>query len=415
VSTATTSAGTTRSTHLDPARARLLLQVTGGVAVLGVILAAIAAATDTKRFAFSYLTGFLFVVTLGLGGLFFVLIQHVTKAGWSVAPRRQMEWLTGILPIAAILFLPVAFLSSHIYDEWMNPTVAKLGKELFETIEKKQAYLNPTFFFIRAGLFFAAWTFLSYLFGRGSREQDVTGEVAITNKLQTWSAPALFVFGLTLTFASFDWIMSLKAEWYSTIFGVYIFSGSVTGSLALLALLTLALQATGLLGNVSTVEHRHDIGKLLFGFTIFWAYIGFSQFFLIWYANLPEETIFYAMRWGVTANPHGLYSTWRPVSLLLLFGHFWVPFFLLLSRHVKRSVMGLAIGATIMLVMHYVDIYWLVMPNLDQEFTPTWIDLAGLLAPLSILGVWLSFRASRDPLYPLRDPRLPEAAQLVNL
>jgi len=333
-----------------------------------------------------------------------------------------MEWLSGILPISLLLFIPVALLSGVLFEEWMHRHLYRdafghpLTHELLENVQKMQAYLNPTFFFIRAAIFFGAWIFLSVLFNRTSREQDVTGDPSLTNKLEKWSAPAIFIFALTLTFAAFDWIMSLKAEWYSTIFGVYVFSGSVTGSLALLALVTMGLQRTGLLGNVSTVEHRHDIGKLLFGFTIFWAYIGFSQFFLIWYANIPEETIFYAMRWGVNSmGEYAAWNSWKPVSLLLLFGHFWVPFFLLLSRHTKRSYIGLTIGAIIMLVMHYVDVYWMVMPNLDGKFTPTWIDFAGLLGPVGVLCAWMSYRASRDPLYPLRDPRLPEAVQLVNL
>jgi hypothetical protein len=404
VSNATTTLGVPKATHLDSARATLLKQIGGGIAVLGIVLAIVAAVVDTKRFAFSYLTGFYFVVTLGLGGLFFVLIQHVTKAGWSVAPRRQMEWLSGILPITAILFIPLALLAGNIWHEWWHPEA--LHGEEAELVGKKLGYLNPTFFYIRAVIYFAVWSALAMLFRGASRKQDMSGDPKLTEKMQVWAAPSLFAFGVTLTFAAFDWLMSLTPTWYSTIFGVYIFAGAVTSSLALLALMTLAIQNTGLLGNVSTVEHRHDIGKLLFGFTVFWAYIAFSQFFLIWYANIPEETIYYKVRWG---------NSWEPVSLILLFGHFWVPFFLLLSRHAKRSPIGLTIGAVLMLVMHYVDIYWMVMPVLTKEVSFSWIDIAGLLGPVGILAGWLAIRASRDPLYPLRDPRLPEAAQLVNL
>ncbi len=391
------------ATHLDSARAAALVRYGTGFAVLGIAVAVVAAIADPRRFAFSYLTGFYFVTTLGLGGLFFVLIQHVTKAGWSVGPRRQAEWLAGILPITAILFIPIAIFSHTLFESWMSPNKAE---EAYEVIMKKVGYLNAPFFFVRAILYFAVWAFLAYLFNKTSRAQDESGDPALTVKMQAWAAPSLFAFGLTLTFASFDWLMSLSPSWYSTIFGVYVFAGCITGGWSLIALQTIWLQKTGLLTKISTVEHRHDLGKLMHGFTIFWAYIAFSQFFLIWYANIPEETIYYKVRWA---------GSWQGVSLLLLFGHFWIPFFLMLSRHVKRSYMGLTLGALLLVGMHYVDIYWMVMPTLDKDFHPSWIDIAGLVGPLGVLAGWLSLRASRDPLYPLRDPRLGEAAQLVNL
>lgn len=406
MSTPTNAQDLNREIRLDPARATLLLQISGALAVIGIILAGVAWASDPERFGFSYLTGFSFVVTLGLGGLFFVLLQHVTKAGWSVAPRRTMEWLSGVLPLCIVLFIPIALLAGTIFHDWMHPEKARLGEEGLKTLKMKSAYLNPPFFYIRAVIYFIAWTALSMIYRNASREQDVTGNPELTKKLQRWSGPALYVFGFSLTFAMFDWLMSLNPLWYSTIFGVYIFSGATTGSLGLLALITLALQENGLGSRISNVEHRHDIGKLLFGFIVFWAYIAFAQFFLIWYANMPDETQFFKMRWN---------NTWEPVSLAILFGHFWIPFLVLLSRHAKRSAIGLGIGATIMVVMHYVDMYWLVMPNLDREIHLSWIDFAGFLAPVGVLAWWLALRASRDPVYPVRDPRMGEAAQMMNL
>jgi hypothetical protein len=391
----------TDATHLGKNRAGLLLKLGGAILLLGLLLSGAALASDKHRFASSYLVGFMWTATIGLGGLFFVLIQHLTRAGWSVAPRRQAEWIAGVLLPLAILFIPVAIFSHDLFHHWMDHEALK-----DPLIAKKHAYLNPTFFYIRAAVFLAAWAGLAYYFTKTSRKQDESGDPELTNRMQAWSAPSILIFALTLTFAGFDWVMSLNPHWYSTIFGVYIFSGAVTSSLALLALLTIGLQKSGLLGHASTVEHRHDIGKLLFGFTVFWAYIAFSQFFLIWYANIPEETIFYVVRWE---------AGWKGVSLSLIFGHFWIPFFLLLSRHVKRSYLGLGIGAVLHLCMHYVDIYWLIKPNFDATPVFSWIDVAGLLLPAGVLLVWLALRAGRDPLYPLKDPRLPEAAQLVNL
>jgi hypothetical protein len=375
------------ATHLQGAQAKKAMTVG----------AALAAITDSQRFAFSYLTGFAFVVTLALGGLFFVILHHLTKAGWSVAARRQMEWVAGLLPVAVVLFIPVAVLAQKIYVWWSLPP----GEHL-----KNAAYLSPVPFYIRALVFFAAWSGLALGFARLSRRQDETGDVALTKKMQILSAPMMLVFAVTLTFAAFDWLMSLQPRWYSTIFGVYVFAGSVTGSLSLLAIVTILLQRIGVFKRVSTVEHRHDIGKLLFGFVVFWAYIGFSQFVLQWYANLPEEIIFYKNRWV---------GSWKQISLLLLFGHFIVPFLFLLPRTTKRSMAGLLAGATLMLAMHYVDMYWLVMPIASPGgFSPSWIDLAGLLAPVGVLVLVIAYRAAKGPIYPLKDPRLAESLKLDN-
>lgn len=391
----------TDATHLGKAKGDLFLKVAGAILLLGLVLTGAAFAADKHRLASSYLVGFMWTATIGIGALFFILIQFVTRAGWGVAPRRQAEWIAGSLIPIALLFLPVVLFAHDLFHHWMGEEAAH-----DPLLVKKAAYLNPTFFYIRAAFFVLAWAGLAWLFTSTSRKQDVSGDPELTNKMQAWSAPAIFVLALTLTFACFDWVMSINPHWYSTIFGVYMFAGSVTSSLALLALFTIGLQKSGLITTVSTVEHRHDIGKLLFGFTVFWAYIAFSQFFLIWYANIPEETIFFIVRWE---------PGWKGVSLALMFGHFWIPFALLLSRHVKRSYLGLGIGAVLHLVMHYVDMYWLIKPNFDAAPVFHWIDVAGLLLPAGVLLTWVALRARSEALYPLKDPRLAEAAQLVNL
>jgi hypothetical protein len=378
-----------------------LVRITGAIAALGIIACVVAALMDVNRFAFSYLTGFLFTVTIGLGAMFFVILHHTVKAGWSVAARRHMEWISLILPICAVLFIPIVLMAPTIFGQWWHgPT----GHE--DPLSAKSAYLNPTFFYIRAAIFFAAWTFLSLWFARQSANQDESGDPRLTVKMQLLAPPMMFVFAFTLTFAGFDWAMSLDPFWYSTIFGVYIFAGAVVSSLSLLAVITILFQRSRILRRVSTVEHRHTIGQLVFAFVVFWSYIGFSQYMLIWYANMPEETVFYRNRWT---------GSWVGVSLILVFGHFAIPFLYLMSRHVKRHMLGLLAGAIWMLAMHYVDMYWLVMPNLDPAgANPTLIDLAGLLGPAGILAFLVAWKAQKGPLYPVKDPRLIESLTSEN-
>jgi hypothetical protein len=370
--------------------------------VVGLLAAGAGFFADHKRFAFSYLAAFMWLLTIGLGGLFFVLIQHVVRAGWSVAPRRHAEWLSSILPASAILFLPIAAFAKELYEHWMGEHAHHDA-----LIQAKHAYLNPTFFYVRAGIYFVIWTVLALWFGKQSSDQDADKSPVHTEKMQYWAPPSTFLFGFSLTFAAFDWLMSLDPHWYSTIFGVYIFAGGVVSALSVLALINIQLQKAGLLKSVSTVEHRHDIGKLLFGFTVFYAYIAFSQYFLIWYANIPEETIFYKHRWV---------GMWKEVSLLLLFGHFVGPFLVLLSRHAKRNSLVLGGVAVWMLFMHWIDMYWLVMPTLDHHGAHfTWIDGAALLATFGVGAFVLARRATSSHLFPIHDPRLPEARAVENL
>lgn len=391
---------------LSTEQAKGLTQKAILIALLGIGISAAAAFTDSKRFAFSYLTAFVWLITIGLGALFFILIQHLTRAGWSVAARRHMEWVSGILLFVVLLGLPVAFKAHDIYHEWMGEH-AKHD----ELLHKKAAYLNPQFFYIRAAIFVGVWALLSWWFRKTSKAQDSSGNKSLTLSMQKWSAPSILLFALSLTFAAFDWIMSLNPHWYSTIFGVYVFAGSVTSSLSVLALITIFIQKRGWLTRVSTVEHQHDIGKLLFGFVVFWTYIGFSQFFLIWYANIPEETIFFKARW------HGV---WKEISLLLFFGHFVIPFIALLSRTAKRSKTILGAVALWMLFMHWIDMYWLVMPTFSHgshtsHFHFSWVDLAALAGPAGCLIGWIGLQMAKGPLYPLADPRLSETVRVENL
>jgi hypothetical protein len=291
----------------------------------------------------------------------------------------------------------------HDLFEWTHHEVV----EHDALLQWKQPYLNVSFFVIRAVLFFAVWSFIAIVYYRGSRGQDATGDPAVTARLRKFAGPVIIVLALTSSFAAIDWIMSLTPHWYSTMFGVYFFAGSFVGFIALLSLTAVAMRGAGLLDTVISAEHLHDVGKLLFAFTAFWAYIAFSQFFLIWYANLPEETIWFRPR---------LEGSWLTVSILLMAGHFGVPFFYLMGRDVKRRGSTLAVGAVWLLAMHFLDLYWQVMPTLHPEgFSPSILDVAAFLAVGGIFAATAGWLMRRHALVPLRDPRLPESLAFENV
>jgi hypothetical protein len=374
-------------------------------------------AAERGRFGAAYLTGFMFTTTIGVGALFFVVIQHLTKAGWSVAPRRIMEWLSQGLTASAGLFVPIVLMSQDIWHHWMGPHAAH-----DPILLKKQAYLNPTFFYIRAVIFLLTWALLAAWFYKQSRDQDTSGDRRLSAKRESAAAPAIFALGITISFAGFDWVMSLDPHWYSTIFGVYIFAGSLVSSMAVLALCIIRLRKHNVGGDLLTVEHMHDVGKFLFGFTVFWAYIGFSQFMLIWYANIPEETGWFKERFAGSWTG----GSWGTLAAILLFGHFVIPFFGLLSRHIKRRRPTLAFWASWQLVMIYLDMYWLVMPSLHKgvaavpgnHATALPFSLMDLCCAVGILGIYIagaSLRAKNLNLMPTNDPRLPKSLAFTNI
>ncbi|MEM6961671.1 MAG: hypothetical protein AAF550_08015 [Myxococcota bacterium] len=266
-----------------------------------------------------------------------------------------------------------------------------------EILQKKTAYLNLPFWLIRAAAYFFIWTFISLLYFRWSTQQDRSRDLGLTLKMKRFAPASGAAFALTLTFAAFDWAMALEPAWYSTIFGVYIFAGCVVSMFAAVILLALGLVRAGYLGRAVNVEHFHDLGKMMFGFTCFWAYIGFSQFLLIWYAGIPEEATYYHLRWDSQG--------WKLVSIFLMAGHFIFPFIFLVSRVPKRNLSTLAFACVWMLFMHAVDMYWFILPNygaLDLH----WMDVGALLAALGIYLAYVFYRMGQFPLVPLGDPRL---------
>jgi hypothetical protein len=372
-----------------------------GVALLGGLVCAIAGAGNPKQFFFSWLVAFLFFLSLALGALFFVLIQYASQGGWGIVLRRIGETTFATVPLMAVLFVPIVFGLHDLY-EWSHTEAV----EQDALLRWKAPFLNVPFFLIRAVIYFGCWSFIALLYYRLSRGQDASGDPALTARLRRLAGPAIIVLAITQTFAAIDWIMSLTPHWYSTIFGVYFFSGSFVGFIALLSVAPVAMRRAGLLETVITAEHLHDVGKLLFGFTAFWAYIAFSQFFLIWYGNLPEETIWYRAR---------LEGSWVAVSVLIMAGHFGIPFFYLMGRAVKRRGWTLAIGGVWLLAMHFVDLYWQVMPTLHPEgVRPSILDVAAFFAVGGCFVATASWLMRRQALVPLRDPRLAESLAFEN-
>lgn len=379
------------------------LPLLGGIVGIAGIGGAYALGQENSQFYFSYLTAFSYFLSIALGGLFFVLIQFATRAGWSVVVRRLAEQVMGTLPVFVLLFIPV-ILGMHDLYHWTHESAVASDPIL----QAKSGYLDSTFFLVRAGVYFAIWILLSQYFLRKSIAQDKSGDHGITAGLQKWSALGLALYAMSQTFAAFDWLMSLSPHWYSTMYGVYFFAGSFVAIFAILSVLTILLtKEGGILEGIATAEHRHDLGKLLFGFTVFWAYVAFSQYFLIWYANIPEETIFFADR---------MKDGWLAVSIFLMVGHFGVPFFLLMSRHMKRSRKILMLAAVWMLFMHYVDLYYLIIPNNHtvHGFHPSLVDLLAFVGVGGIFTAVLALRLMSAPTVPVQDPRLPESLAFEN-
>jgi hypothetical protein len=364
------------------------------LAIAGVGLGFALRAGNPRAFAYAWLNAYLFGLTLALGGLFFILIQHATQAGWSVAVRRIAEAVVGTLPVFALLFLPVLMGMQDLFP-WARPEAAT------EPLMKwKAPYLNTQFFLIRAVVYFVVWSALGLYYARASRAQDHGAGPAASLSMRRFAPPAILLLALTQTFAAIDWAMSLSPKWYSTVWGVYFFAGSFVGFFGLLALLAIPLQR-GPLHGIVTTEHLHDVGKHLFAFTCFWAYIGFCQFFLIWYGNIPEETAYYNVR---------LHGGWKGVSAFLAIGHFIIPFFYLMGRTVKRRPALLALGAAWILLMHLLDIAWIVLPSSHPEGLRIGLpELAGYLAVLGVFLAGIGWNLKRQALVPTGDPRLRES------
>ncbi|MFQ5608083.1 MAG: hypothetical protein ACE5GA_09060 [Candidatus Zixiibacteriota bacterium] len=376
------------------------------VGVIGLAASAAGYFTDSGQFFHSYLTAFVFWVSLALGALFFTMLHHLTGATWSVALRRLSESVMLILPLMALFFIPIAFGIRDLF-EWSHVDVVA-GDHLLQT---KEPFLNVTFFLARAALYFIIWFLLTRALYRLSLMQDSTGDESLYTRMRQVSAPGMVLFAFTLTFAAFDWLMSLSPHWYSTIFGVYVFVGSLLAALSFMTLMALYLRGKGVLSDKITVEHYHDLGKLLFAFMVFWTYIAFSQYFLIWYGNIPEETFWFHERWR---------GSWKVITLLIVFGHFCLPFMALVTRAAKRNLKLMAVVGFWMLFIHWVDLYWIVVPNLGGHgsvqpgFHLSWMDLTTMVG-IGGVFLWMFWgRFTARPIVPVNDSKLEASFNFIN-
>jgi hypothetical protein len=390
--------------HIERFQGGRSLMMGGGVAGLILVLvsvAGLAMGDDAARTAAaaSYLVAFAYWCGIAMASVILLMIFHATRAKWMVVLRRPVEIMGNTLPIFLLLFIPVVIARKLLYS-WVDPSPT-LPREALALLTHKRPWLNPGFFVVR-GFFYIL--LISVVAGRlfgWSKKQDTTGAVALSQSQRNLGAGALPFVGLAISFAAFDWLMSLNPLWFSTVFGVYYFAGSFVSALALLAIVCDVGRGKDLFGDYVTPEHTHNIGKLMLAFTCFWTYIGFSQLLLIWIAGLPEETPFYITRF---------HNGWEGIGIFMIVGNFFMPFGALLSRSLKRNARRLVIVAAWILLVHFIDIYWLVMPT----FYPNGVSFhwTTVTAFVGVGLVAIAFGVSRlrgQYALPIRDPYLADS------
>lgn len=370
-------------------------------ALISIVLCVAGYLNDPARFFRSYMVAFAFAAATGLGAFFFVMIQFMTGAAWSVTVRRIMENIMITLPFGALLFIPIALGLKDIYS-WMDPAVVAASPSL----QSKAAYLSHDNFILRAYIYFGLWSIWIFAIYRQSTKQDTEKSVRQMYIASRWSAPGLFLAVVVGTLASYDWLMSLEPTWFSTIFGLYILSGGALTFFSIVTLIAMGFRRAGVLKNSINIEHYHDLGKWMFAMTAFYTYMGFSQYLLIWYANIPEETQFYRHRMG---------GAWLIISLSMPFIRFIIPFFTLICRPAKRSLTVLGVVAVWCIVVEYVDLYWVVMPVYYKDGPQIhWLDFATLAAVVSLCGLVFWSRFKKHKMVPVGDLRFEQSLHFEN-
>jgi hypothetical protein len=384
---------------VDPRVAAEATKLSRSMFVVGVVAFAGTAAYGSAhpdQFFHSYLLAFMFWNGLAVGSLAVLMLQYLTGGAWGIAIRRELEAATRTLPLTAIAFLPIAFGMHHLY-EWTHADVVAHD----ELLQKKMAYLSPPFFVFRAALAFAVWIVIASALNRWSRQQDARADKAIERKLQLLSGGGLVAWALTTTWTAVDWVMSLEPHWFSTMYGVIFMAGQGLGALSLATFAVVRLSRARPVSEFLGGRHLHDLGKMMFAFTMFWAYVTFSQYLIIWSGNLPEEISWYLARFR---------GGWGWVAFLVLFLQFVLPFLLLLSRRANRNPRLLSITAVLVVGMRFVDLSWMVLPAFSRgRFV---IHPTDLSLPIALGGIWLAlyFRnLAARPLLPIHDPGFEEA------
>jgi hypothetical protein len=369
------------------------------VGVIGVVLCIIGYAKSPALLLHSYLMAFLFVLGLSLGSLGLLMLQHLTGGKWGIIIRRPLESATRSIPLLLVLFVPIFFGMKYLYFAWL--TAPATGEGALSSFQ--QSYLTMSGFRVRAIIYFAVWLTLMFLFNRWSSEQDVNrDDRKLRRRLKMAAGPGIILYVFVMSFAAIDWAMSLSPHWASTIYGFLFVAGQLISSMSLMIAVVVLLSRTEPFRHVLQQNHLHDLGKLLLAFVMLWAYFSFSQLLIIWAGNQPEEISFYRER---------LTGSWGAVAVVILIFHFFVPFFLLLSRDLKRNPNLLPKLALWLIFMRLLDLFWLTRPGFTTSAMPSVWDFA---APLALIGLWVSVFAGqlkRMPLLPLGDPKLQDAIE----
>jgi len=355
--------------------------------ILGLVVLVAGAFFNSHQFFQSYLIGWTFWTGITVGSLALLMLQHLTGGGWGLVIRRSLEAATRVLPLMAILFIPILLGAHSIYHHWTNPTE--------EVVKFKTPYLNLTFFTIRAVIYFAIWGTLAFLLNQWSLAQDRTADNRYTKNMRVLAGPGMVALIFSVTFASIDWYMSLEPEWFSTIYGfIYVAAWSLS-ALAFVIAVMAALSREEPMKRIVAPLHFHDLGKLLLALVMLWAYFAFSQYLIIWSGNLPEEIGWYIKR---------IHGGWGALIITIGILHFAAPFLFLLSRSVKRNPRKLVIIAVVILVMRAVDLLWMLVPAFpDHKWI--WLDVISLVG---FGGVWLAFftwQLGKRSLIPINDPQ----------
>ena len=399
------------NTTINASSTRKVAMAMFGAGALGLLITLVGAFVIDARHALgAFEVGVFTALAISLGSLFWVLVFHSLNASWPITLRRQFENLATTVWLPAILMVIIALIEitqGGVLLKWLEP-----DREYNHLLDVKAPYLNAPFFMIRVLICAAAWILISQVLLAWSRKSDATGDRVLGRKARRLAGFSIPVFAFTMTFMAFDFLMALDYRFFSTMWGVYYFASCGLASLSSVAIVATMIRKAGKLDGLVTDEHFHDLGKLIFAFVVFWGYISFSQYFLIWYSNIPEETAWYTQR-----QQHG----WQWLFVVMTIGHFALPFLLLIWRNTKRTTMLLFGMAIYLVAMVAMDMVWIIRPMVylntdavDPGLAGIWLDIAGVVGVLGIFGGLVALKIPKSPLLPLKDPMLHECLHHKN-
>ncbi len=363
--------------------------------VVGIVLGVAAFFVDHTRAVYNYLIAFTFMISIGVGALFLIALEYIVGADWSVPIRRVVEFFAAVIPLLALLVIPLLLNVGELFH-WSHPEAVAED----EILTAKAPYLNVTFFIIRVFVLIGLWSLFYFFFIRNSKKQDTSKDQKLTTINIRLSAIFIPIFAFTITISAIDWLMSIEPHWFSTIIGVYFFAGTVIAALAAVTLATVLLKENGYLHPAMTNDHLYSLGALMFAFVNFWGYIAFSQYMLIWYADLPEETFWFMQKWE---------GSWAIFSIGLIIIKFLVPYIVLVSQPSKMDPKKLKFISVWLLFAHLYDLFWFVMPEMEElsgGYSFSWIDLVFPIAAVGLIILVFNMKAKKENLIPIGDPKL---------